>query len=150
MVLWICEARNRMKELREYTKLVDVTSKLCGWICPMRLPKCRGYLKTMFGSMDITPFYLGILIVTGMMVFAAKGDDAGRMLASDSARKDILYYRGKRVVANTKLARVRGDKLMSYVENSLNELKCCSSCSCYCLCAKECKCRRNDKQKKDR
>ncbi len=149
IAFWCWEVRNIRKEIIRYRRFVDTISQSFGRSPSISLPKCRGFLKTMFCSMDVTPFYFGILLVMGLVAISYNGTAKERMLCDGSKNKSISFYRRERVAMNTKMAQSRCESLRAYIGNCWTELKCCSCCPFYCICAKECKCRNKSIEKKD-
>ena len=137
VLCWICEVENIRKEARAYKCFVNLIAEEFKHPVQVRTPKCRSRIKTMMCSIDVTPFYIGILIFTLIIWLTMPYGEYAKKFENCVSRSDS---RVQRVLLVQDIARSRVSSAKKWFSSFAANVRRCHECSILCLFNRNCSC----------
>lgn len=125
-VFWIFDANNVKSEIKTYRTFVIAIASNMKEPVPKSLPEDQSVFKIMFLGLDVTPLYLGPMMIFLVLFFHSLPN---RLMSDEFAQSE------------RPLVRIVTKQAVNRVLRMEEFFHCCTNCYWWCLCSKDCPCR---------
>lgn len=123
---WFYDARNVVAEIKKYREFITALASSMNEPVPKSLPKEQSFRKIAFLSLDVTPLYVGPVLIFAILLMHPLPN---KLMSSDFNPSGRPYVR------------MITTQAVHHVAMLNDYFHCCTNCHWWCVCTKDCPCR---------